>query len=552
MNTYSNVGPRSTQTPQTEPIPGSKQQPNNAGGFGFVVDDKMRLTRFLILGSQGGTYYVKERELTKQNLEVVERLLQQHRGKEVVDTIIEVSEQGRAISNDPALFALACCTNADDLDVRQYALSALPRVARTGTHLLHFVHFVKQFRGWGRAYKRAIAEWYQAKSVAQLAYQVVKYQQRDGYAQSDLLRLSHPKTRDEERNALYRWIVDGVRPELPVRVEIINTQDTQQEEEHAYAPATHPLALVWAYEQAKRATSEQEVVQLITRYRLPREAVPTEYLTSPRVWEALLEDMPLEAMTRNLATMTRIDLLKMAGKPTRTVVARLTNREAVHKARLHPLKLLAALKTYESGRGERGSNTWTPIPKIVDALDTAFYLAFKNVEPSNKRLLLALDVSGSMSIPVSGIPHVSAREAAAAMALVTAAVEPSHQMMAFSHKFVPFDISPDQRLSDVVKTMLKTPFGRTDCALPMVWAKNQKVEIDAFLVYTDSETWFGDIHPVQALRQYREQMGIPAKLVVVGMVSNHISIADPDDGGMLDVVGFDTNTPQVITEFLRH
>jgi 60 kDa SS-A/Ro ribonucleoprotein len=56
---------------------------------------------------------------------------------------------------------------------------------------------------------------------------------------------------------------------------------------------------------------------------------------------------------------------------------------------------------------------------------------------------------------------------------------------------------------------------------------------------------------VQALRQYREQMGIPAKLIVVGMVSNGFTLADPSDGGMLDVVGFDTATPQLMSDFVK-
>ena len=71
----------------------------------------------------------------------------------------------------------------------------------------------------------------------------------------------------------------------------------------------------------------------------------------------------------------------------------------------------------------------------------------------------------------------------------------------------------------------------------------------SFVVYTDSETWAGAIHPVQALRQYRDAMGIPARLIVCGMVSNAFSIADPDDAGMMDVVGFDTATPAVMRDF---
>ena len=100
-----------------------------------------------------------------------------------------------------------------------------------------------------------------------------------------------------------------------------------------------------------------------------------------------------------------------------------------------------------------------------------------------------------------------------------------------------------------MKQISGLPFGGTDCALPMLWALKHRVPVDVFVVLTDSETWAGKIHPVQALRQYREQTGIPAKLIVVGMVSNGFSIADPDDAGMLDVVGFDTAAPQVMSQF---
>lgn len=113
----------------------------------------------------------------------------------------------------------------------------------------------------------------------------------------------------------------------------------------------------------------------------------------------------------------------------------------------------------------------------------------------------------------------------------------------------PLAISPRQRLDDVLKTVSDLPFGGTDCALPMVWALQNKVEADVFVVYTDSETWAGNVHPVQALREYRERMGIPAKLIVCGMVSNGFTIADPDDAGMLDVVGFDVATPQLMSDF---
>jgi len=214
----------------------------------------------------------------------------------------------------------------------------------------------------------------------------------------------------------------------------------------------------------------------------------------------------------------------------------------------------------------KGSGTWAPVAQVVDALDGAFYLAFGNVASAGKRVMLALDVSGSMVSPVHGMPFLSCREAAAAMALVTAATEPDHRVVAFTKGrypsqwsathgseydtgLSPLAVSPRQRLDDVVRSITNIPFGGTDCALPMLEAAKHGWAVDVFVVYTDSETWAGSIHPAQALRAYRERTGIPAKLVVVGMASNGFSIADPDDAGMLDVVGFDTATPQVISDF---
>src|SRR5437867_10199795 len=103
----------------------------------------------------------------------------------------------------------------------------------------------------------------------------------------------------------------------------------------------------------------------------------------------------------------------------------------------------------------------------------------------------------------------------------------------------------------LLKRISNLPFEGTDCALPMIWAREHNVNVSAFITYTDSETWAGDIHPAQALRQYRDEFVGEAKAVVVGMTSNGFTLADPDDRGMLDVVGLDTTVPAVIADFVR-
>jgi 60 kDa SS-A/Ro ribonucleoprotein len=544
---------RTRRPPQSAPIAGSGQVPNSAGGFAWSVDDWTRLRRFLILGSEGGSYYAKELELTRKNAQAVERCLAED-GPRAVEEIVRVSDEGRAPKNDPAIFSLAMAAGLGDEPTRKAALEALPQVSRTGTHLFQFATFVEGFRGWGRSLRRAVGRWYAAQPVDRIAYQAVKYRQREGLTHRDLLRLAHPAEQvssgnptldvSDEHARLFEWIVRGDETDGLPRV-------------------------VEGYVRAQAAEKPAESGALIREFGLPREGVRTEHLASPEVWEALLEDMPMTAMIRNLATMTRVGVLAPRSAGTKKVVEQLGDADRIRRARVHPIAVLAALRTYAEGRGARGRHEWKPVGKVVDALDAAFYTAFGNVEPSGVRLLLALDVSGSMTYDtVAGVPGLSPRDASAALALVTAATEPDYEVVGFfagkggwksrtkrlwdaEQGLTPLAISPRQRLDDVVKTVSNLPFGGTDCALPMLYAQAQELEIDAFAIYTDSETWAGNIHPAQALQDYRQASGIDARLVVVGMVSNGFSIADPADPGMLDVVGFDTATPQLISDFAR-
>jgi 60 kDa SS-A/Ro ribonucleoprotein len=210
-----------------------------------------------------------------------------------------------------------------------------------------------------------------------------------------------------------------------------------------------------------------------------------------------------------------------------------------------------ALRTYAAGRGFRGDGQWAPITSVIDALDAAFYTAFENVEPTGKRYMLGIDVSSSMGwAGVAGSP-LTACEAATAMAMVTVASEKTVFPMAFATAFRQLPLSKRMRLDDALRYTRNQNFGGTDCAVPMLYATEMELEVDVFVVYTDNETWFGNIHPAQALQKYRQKTGIPAKLIVVGIASNGFSIADPKDGGMLDVVGFDTTVPQVMSQFAR-
>ena len=109
----------------------------------------MRLERFLVLGSEGGTYYVTERKLIIENAIAVRECLMTD-GTRVVKLVEQISVSGRTPKNDPALFVLALAASPKfaDANTNAAALEALPRVARTGTHLCTFAALVENLRGW--------------------------------------------------------------------------------------------------------------------------------------------------------------------------------------------------------------------------------------------------------------------------------------------------------------------------------------------------------------------------------------------------------------------
>lgn len=533
-------------TPQSEPIPGSNQTLNGAGGFCWTVDDWQRLERFLILGCEGGTYYAPERDLLMSNRDALVRCLEAD-GPRAIRIATEISSTGRAAKNEPALFLLALALSRPDDATRAAAASALPQICRTGTHLLHFTAYLNALGGWGRRVRRAVGNWYLEKSPDDLAYQMIKYRQRDGWSQADVLRRAHPRTTSSGHQALFRWATAGLDKSWRRTVTRRTLNGIVQ---HEYPQHHSCPSLIQAFEEARVATDASQIGRLIRTHRLPREAIPTQWLNERSVWEALTENMPLTALIRNLGKLSSLGILTSGSKDTLRVIENLQDATALKKSRIHPFSVLLALKTYAQGQGLSGSLTWKPVAQITRALDDAFYKCFANVRPTGKRLLLALDVSGSMQCAkIHGSP-ITAAEASAAMALLTAATEPNHTIMAFSTQLMEVDIRASMRLEEAIKKVSNLPFAGTDCSLPMIWARNQRRSVDGFVVYTDSETWAGIIHPSQALRQYRREINPGARSVVVGMTATEFTIADPNDAGMLDIVGFDAASPSLMAEFL--
>jgi hypothetical protein len=293
---------------------------------------------------------------------------------------------------------------------------------------------------------------------------------------------------------------------------------------------------------------------LIRSGRLVREHVPTALFGSKEIWTTLLETMPMEALLRNLGKLTQIGVVADKYKE---IAARITNQEEVLKARIHPIKVLVAYKVYKNGHGDLGSLVWTPNMFVMVAMTQLFKLSYGTITPTGQRIMVALDVSGSMSSPVLGSKILNCRDATVAMALLYLETEKNVNVVAFSAGLTDLcapsrnQLTRGMTIDQALSVTNGMAFSNTDCVLPIKHAIEKNLHVDAFIILTDNETYAPNEHPQSALVRYRVLTGIQAKLIVIGMTGNCFTIADPTDKNTLNLAGFDTSTPEIASMFLR-
>jgi 60 kDa SS-A/Ro ribonucleoprotein len=252
------------------------------------------------------------------------------------------------------------------------------------------------------------------------------------------------------------------------------------------------------------------------------------------------------------------------------VVNHLKNREVIKKARIHPVHVLTAWFTYRKGHGKLSKHTWVSNREIIKALEEMFYLSFKNIEPTGKRICFLIDCSGSMCSP-SLCEGVTCAESAALLAMIFARSEttketsPDHSFYLFTSKSgggcvytsktgltdVSDVIDAKAEFVNVVAACQRSDWGSTDISMGILEALKYKRKYDAFVVITDNDVNSG-IKPSEAMKQYRTGMKMPTtKLVVVATQGSDYTIADPSDPFMMDMVGFDAHGPKILQDFIR-
>ena len=539
------------KTPQNQPIPGREadMQPNAAGGYGFKIGDERRLQRWLILGSETGTIYEDSETLTKQNLDALRGLVQSNPSA-VVPLIRDVRKNDWAMRLSPLIFALAFASTSEA--TKQAALAALGDIAQNASQLMEFLAARKDILGkakTSRAIRTAVSQWYNSRDVNALIYQILKYRTRNGFSHAQILDLFHVAPIDDAHEQLFAWLSwQDTVSDASFEAGLKNVQPEQAERSRAKRARTLEMAqqavrnfpIIGDFLLLQETTNEDEAAALIRKHNFTREMVPNTLLNSKVVWGALVAKMPYEALIRSLNKITVVGLT--GAFKTSALVARITDVDLIRKSRVHPMRVFTAWKQYSAGKGDKGSLTWTPSPQIVRALEEAFYLSFENVEPSEKNIVVAVDVSGSMrGATVSGIPNTNATEVAAALTLVYLKANPNALVLSFDTGVRELPAHAGMNIQQVIDLTSRYG-GGTDCSLPFQYINSHKLPADGVLMITDSETWAGHQHVTQANSNR-------IKFFNVQTTASRASLNDPKDEHWFEVAGFSADTVKLAELF---
>lgn len=159
---------------------------SNISPSGF--DDLARLKRFLCTTD----------EVHGNVSQCFSRLIDSGRGEEVVKALVDHSSSGNHVTGKKLVVSILALCTTKDLKTKQAAYEALNDVCDTPPLLFQFLTCVakqttKGKSGFGRAKRKAIARWYNSKSLKDLAVFVTRYRRRSTWSHVDLVRLAHTK-----------------------------------------------------------------------------------------------------------------------------------------------------------------------------------------------------------------------------------------------------------------------------------------------------------------------------------------------------------------------
>ncbi|MFC5471588.1 TROVE domain-containing protein [Cohnella suwonensis] len=338
----------------------------------------------------------------------------------------------------------------------------------------------------GRAVKRQVNRFLSGVSE----YWAIKYNGRGrGYSLGDAIATAHPKPADLKQQALFRYL-------------------RGQEANLALLPQVEAL------EYLKRAATEAEQLHWIETGKLPHEVVTGAVKPTKAVWEALIEQMPTFALLRHLNTLERAGVLEDRNNLD-TVVARLTDRRTLRKAKILPFRFAKAFRQVQH-------------PILQDALRDAVEFTFENLPDLEDRTAIFLDISGSMDGEYLQIGSVFA------LALYKK-TQGNSLFWLFDTEVE--DARPSRRDSILSQAERIRARGGTDTGAPVRKLLEERRKVDQIVIITDEQQNSGSPF-YEALSKYRAKVNPNVKAFIIDIAPYCSAMVPTQDRNTFYVYGW--------------
>jgi 60 kDa SS-A/Ro ribonucleoprotein len=329
---------------------------------------------------------------------------------------------------------------------RRLAVGVFDSVIRTPNDLYDFVTVCNSMGNnlSGRSLKRMINRWLDTKVSEYWAIKYGSEGRKGDWNLSKILRHFHPRHKE-----LFRYLRSRKNADFTVDL--------------------NKLPQVRAFEQLKKATSDSEKVRLITEGRLPHEVASSFAGSSKEVWRAIVPQLPIFALLRNLATLERHGVLdEFRGH----IEEKLTNPKVIHNSKILPFRFDKA--------AEKVTTNWA-----VDALRGALEVSVENIPQIPGRVAVMLDISGSMGGGYYGNRSMYIDTASILALALMKKANLNGRLLLFDTQTEEFPVSQyDSILSQSRKIR---PRGGTDTGSPVRVITKDRDEIDTIIMITDEQ-----------------------------------------------------------------
>jgi 60 kDa SS-A/Ro ribonucleoprotein len=496
---------------------------NEAGGKAYNPGPRHALAQYAVTGTFNGTFYATADEQLKNTLELAKGVDNEFLAKVAVYS----REVGNMKDMPACLLAVLSLRNANLFD------RIFNRVITNGDMLRRFVQIVRSGavgrKSLGSGPKRKIREWLANRKPERLVFDSIGSDPSLG----DVINLAHPRANDEKQNAMFAWLI-GKSP-------VAKVDDPKHQVDVRLLPAA--LQTLESFKANKDGELPNVPFQMLT-------ALPL----SDKHWTEIARTASWTMTRMNLNTFHRHGVLKDP-EMVKLLAARLSNKEEVAKSRVFPYQLL---------------NTYLAVAKNEEipmslrlALQDALEHATLNVPAVGVPVIVAPDVSGSMTSPATGVRQGATSTArcldvAALVASTMLRVNPETVVLPFDTEVHKVALNPrDSVMTNAQKLALNG--GGTNCAKPIEYANVNGLKADLFMLVSDNQSWVNSDRHAWALNHANgvvnawkvfKRNNPKAKLVCIDM-QPYGSVQAPDNKDILNIGGFSDTVFTTVANFVK-